>query len=559
MTLYPQRPPALVGAIFTKFLFTMPPKKHTRSKPDDKNTAAPEVHLLPLALIAPDPNNPRQKQDPEKLQELADSIAKFGIIQPITVRPEADGFIVICGHRRREGALLAGEETIPSIVRTGLSAQDILEMQVLENLQREDIDPMDEAAAFQSLMKKKGIDKLASEIGKPKRYVVNRMQLLQLIPVAKFLVSNGALPVGHAMLIAKLDEGTQRKALETISYGHAFDDPELDDQIDLELFEITDTREDLQNWIKNRFKPLGNAPFPLDDETLYPEAGACSNCNHRTLNQNLLFSDLSDQDECTKSDCYRIKEAKYFEARIAQTKVEHGEIKEADVFHYDHTRARVDGKVVQIMKHETPGSVPLLVTEKAGGGLKPGDVVYYVPEEETHDQESDDKPGNYKVAGGGATTSDNRDDNRELFVAKYMELRGTEEMAKKHFNNALKLFLGTRLRQENPEDIQMIGSLLGVQSELLTDTTRRDFLEKRKFKDELVAEIFEQSTIERVLQAAMALFVCDEIDSWLDGDNDFDEDTPAQPLQFDFELPGFLAAMDIHPLGTHVSSIDELK
>ena len=180
-----------------------------------------KIENIKLENIFPSTTNPRKSFDEKGLQELADSITEHGILQPILVRPIPDSFDkdgmsnyeIIYGERRYRASKLAGITTIKAQIEY-MDDDKAFEIQVLENLQREDINPLDEARAFQSLMKKETFNWLASKINKSKKYVLDRVKLLDLCPAALTELENGVLPLGHAVLLSKIDIEKQEKVIK---------------------------------------------------------------------------------------------------------------------------------------------------------------------------------------------------------------------------------------------------------------------------------------------------------------------------------------------------------
>lgn len=177
------------------------------------------VTLLPLHRVEPNPLQPRKDFDPEALQALADSIAEHGLIQPLTVRKAAGGYYqIIAGERRWRAARLAGLEEIPVTV---IEADDkkVMELALVENLQREDLNPMEEAAGFKTLMEEYGLtqDETARRVGKSRPAVANALRLLSLNEEMAELVRNGTLSPGHARALLSLkSEKLQQQAAQRI-------------------------------------------------------------------------------------------------------------------------------------------------------------------------------------------------------------------------------------------------------------------------------------------------------------------------------------------------------
>jgi ParB family chromosome partitioning protein len=155
---------------------------------------------IPIELIRPNPSQPRSHFDPGELDELANSLRQKGVLQPILVRPHGDGdYEIVAGERRWRAAQKAGLAAIPALVRE-LSDVETLEIALIENIQRADLNPIDEAAAYQSLMSlgDSTQEAVAETVGKSRSHVANTLRLLQLPTKVQTLVRAGRLSAGHA-------------------------------------------------------------------------------------------------------------------------------------------------------------------------------------------------------------------------------------------------------------------------------------------------------------------------------------------------------------------------
>jgi len=146
-------------------------------------TTGPGLQELPIAAIRPNPYQPRDRFDEEALGALADSIREVGLLQPVLVRPAGDGFELIAGERRWRAARRAGLQVIPALVRE-TADQHALEQALVENLQRDDLNPLEEAAAYQQMIEDFSMthEQVASTVGKSRAAVTNTVRLLQLPP-----------------------------------------------------------------------------------------------------------------------------------------------------------------------------------------------------------------------------------------------------------------------------------------------------------------------------------------------------------------------------------------
>ena len=176
---------------------------------------------LPISQVETCSSQPRKRFDDESLQELADSISQHGIIQPLTVRKLSSGYYqIIAGERRWRAARLAGLQEVPVIV---IEADDrkAAELAMIENLQREDLNPVEEAAGFQSLIESYHMtqEEAAQRVGKSRSAVTNALRLLGLTPSVRKLVEEGKLSAGHARALVPLSPSLQESAANAIVSG----------------------------------------------------------------------------------------------------------------------------------------------------------------------------------------------------------------------------------------------------------------------------------------------------------------------------------------------------
>lgn len=167
---------------------------------------------LPIHKVEPNPGQPRQDFDEEELQALADSIALHGIVQPLTVRELSGGYYqIIAGERRWRAARIAGLDTVPVVI---IEADDkkVMELALIENLQRQDLNPVEEALGYQALMNEHGLtqEDTATRVGKSRPAVANALRLLNLTPDVLAMVRNGQLTAGHARAILVLKSDKQQ-------------------------------------------------------------------------------------------------------------------------------------------------------------------------------------------------------------------------------------------------------------------------------------------------------------------------------------------------------------
>jgi ParB/RepB/Spo0J family partition protein len=286
---------------------------------------------LRVADIRRSPHNHRRVF--KNLEELGESIRVKGLINPITVRPALfalDGkgkadpakWELVAGERRWRAAELAGVETLPAMVRD-LSDVEIKEIQLIENVQRDDVHQLEEADGYRDLIENHGytVERIAEKTGKSKATIYARLKLCDLAAEAREVFLADRLQPSIALLIARIpDEALQGKALRAV-----LGDPGDDDLDDANLwerphFEVLDDKghtraepipmsvREAAAYIQRKFMlRLEDASFDPANAELVPAAGACNGCVHRTGNQPTLFNDVKGADVCTKPPCYQAK------------------------------------------------------------------------------------------------------------------------------------------------------------------------------------------------------------------------------------------------------------
>jgi ParB family chromosome partitioning protein len=229
--------------------------------------------FLAIDTIHESTTNPRRTFDEAKLNELASSIKHNGLIQPITVRPNNQGFEIVAGARRYRAAQLAELFSVPARI-VEIDDAKALEWQLVENSQRVDVHPYEEAQGFQRLLDIPGYDvsALVEKSGKSASHVYARLSLLQLIPTVAEAFTQERITASHANLIARLPQESQAEAFEQCWRKDWQDkEPHL-----LPAKHVA-------AWIQaNLYLPLADAPFDREDPTLNPAAGACVTCPRRS-------------------------------------------------------------------------------------------------------------------------------------------------------------------------------------------------------------------------------------------------------------------------------------
>jgi ParB family chromosome partitioning protein len=169
---------------------------------------------IPIRDISPNPYQPRGRFDPERMKEIVRSVRERGLVQPILVRVHGDKYQIVAGERRFRAAKEAGLDTVPAVIRE-VGDREMLEIALVENLQREDLNPVDEAEAYRVLSEQFGLtqSEIAEKVGKDRSTVANTVRLLQLPEEIRRHVSRGTLSMGHARPLLALESPEQQRAL----------------------------------------------------------------------------------------------------------------------------------------------------------------------------------------------------------------------------------------------------------------------------------------------------------------------------------------------------------
>jgi ParB family transcriptional regulator, chromosome partitioning protein len=272
-----------------------------------------EYRNLPLAVLQESPTNPRRRFDEKALEELAASVRAQGVLQPLLVRAlDKNQYEIVIGARRFRAAQRAERTEVPVRICDLTDAQCV-EIQLVENIQREGVHPMEEASAFFTLLHTDGLNydvhSLAAKAGKSPAFVAQRLRLADLIPSIADAFLADQIGVGHALEIAKLPREQQQKAFDA-AFRNVWSNGK-DSRVLVPLRDFT-------AWIEqNILLSLDNVPFDKSDATLVPEAGSCAECPKRTGFNTLLFGE-GIHDACSDGTCYQNKLGKFVERQIAE-------------------------------------------------------------------------------------------------------------------------------------------------------------------------------------------------------------------------------------------------
>ena len=192
-----------------------------------------DVLRIPANLIDPNPYQPRMAFDNDSLEELAESVRTFGLIQPISVRKQPDGrYQIISGERRFRACKLAGMDTIPAYIRTA-DDQGMLEMAIVENIQRQDLDPIEVAMSYQRLMDECNLtqERMAKRVGKKRASIANSLRLLKLPTKVQHDLKTGLLSTGHAKVLLSVEDPHIQELLCDLTIKEGLSVRQLEDRI----------------------------------------------------------------------------------------------------------------------------------------------------------------------------------------------------------------------------------------------------------------------------------------------------------------------------------------
>jgi len=277
----------------------------------------PDFKLIPRMDLKTSPTNPRRRINDTTIASLAESIKTQNILEPLIVRQNGKGYEIVCGERRYRAAEVAGVTKLPCLVRQ-LSDEQVLDIQIHENLHREDVHPMDEAYGYQFLKDKLNCDskELAMRVGKSEGFVLNRLKLNSLIKEAQKDIDEGHLPLVYALQIAKYTPDIQQFIYAEVyrtTWGQKGKDyvrfPVKGETIPLKSF---------TEWINtNVHRLLAKAPFDTKAINLREDGMACNKCPERTGAAASLFepNQIGKKDACLNPACYKQKVEKHVQVR----------------------------------------------------------------------------------------------------------------------------------------------------------------------------------------------------------------------------------------------------
>lgn len=280
---------------------------------------------IDVGLLVPSLTNPRKSFG--DLNDLAASIKAQGVLEPLIVRAVGEKFEIIAGERRFKAAKQNGLDKVPCVVHD-LKDEDVLEVQIIENMQRTDLSPMEEAEGYKILHDDKGIsfDDLALRIGKSKNYIYTRLRLLSLIPEARKMLIEGKMPLSYADQLTRVcDAKMQKEIIEELKNDYISDLPTLKRTIDEQYVLV-----------------LKNAPFKTGVVTPGCNLGPCTSCEKRTGADKDLFGEAGKTDSCQDPICWNKRKEAYKKAITEQYALKGIKVltpKESERFQYNKTLA----------------------------------------------------------------------------------------------------------------------------------------------------------------------------------------------------------------------------
>lgn len=269
------------------------------------------LEIISIDKIEISVTNPRKSFENKSFNELVESIKEHGVLQPILVRLNVEGsmwtedYQLVCGERRYRAAKMAGLDVIPAMIQV-LTDDEAFELQIIENLERKDVHPLEESDAFKKMLDsgKYTIADIAAKMAKPESFIVQRLKLVDLIEPIRTDFIAGHLGIGHAILIARCDEFKQL-------------DIHKDSQPYNEHYPTNyGTIHDLKETIEDDSTLLSEAEFSLSDAKL-TDACACDVCPKRSGSNPVLFEDMQ-EDRCFDEVCFKNKTEAFIEIEVAE-------------------------------------------------------------------------------------------------------------------------------------------------------------------------------------------------------------------------------------------------
>lgn len=444
-----------------------------------------DVRAIALSLLIPsstEAQTARRKHfDKGALKQLADSMKSSGVLNPIVARPSGDGFEIVAGERRFQAAKIAGLETVPVSVRE-LTDEQVLEVQLIENLQREGLHELHEAEGYEQL-RKRGMSavEIADKVGKSKEYVFARMKLLALCKEAREAFYDKKLNASTALLIARIPvEKLQKEALKEITKPDHWRGNSMS------------YREAAEHIQKNYMLRLADAPFDTSVDELVKGAKACGVCPKNSNAQPTLFGDVKGGSAgvCTDLGCFRAKCTAAVEVRVKAAKTTGQEViagaAAKKIFPYGTHNAAREGYVALDQKIWTGSS------EKKASTLVEKDVVpilVRVADEDGRDQiievvpQSAIKISKSSISGAGGSSNPQSAAEKkaklETKIRRAIYAKVREKHPSKLGRRELELVAGILLHRLWDDNRKQVAALWMPESEKGSAYEKIDELEKK--------------------------------------------------------------------------------
>ena len=240
-----------------------------------KETKESDIVEIPLTEIRSNPYQPRKEFDEESLKEFAESIKEHGVIQPIIVKKSIKGYELIAGERRTRASKMAGKETIPAIIRD-FNDQQMMEIALIENIQREDLNPIEEAEAFEKIIAETGItqEEAAKKFGKSRSYITNLLGILSLPEKTKKLVTEQKISMGHARALSKLEDPEEIDRLAKLI---------IEDGLSVRNIEKIVSNPDIQKKVKTKKVTTYNPRFTIYESIMREKVGTKVKINNKKI------------------------------------------------------------------------------------------------------------------------------------------------------------------------------------------------------------------------------------------------------------------------------------
>ena len=328
---------------------------------------------IPLSSISESPSNPRKTYNEAALDELASSIQAHGVLQPLLVRPIGNAFEVVFGHRRLRAAERAGVPDVPCRIRE-MSDDEVLECQIIENAQREDVHPYEEALGYKQLIDRGmyDIDQIALKVGKSAKTVQRRLILAKLDPEVATKLRDAGAAIDSLERIAALKPDDQQEVTEW--YLHTAWSRDANS---------------VRNYINNAFiLRLDEAAFNPKDAKLVASAGSCVGCVFNTASQADIFADGDSENSkgrCLNKPCYTTKTNAHIEAIRSAAVKKHGELTDLSI-HYNESKVALPSKSwTECSADDSEAKVGLIVEHWRGSEV--GKIIHFKPTSATRTTE----------------------------------------------------------------------------------------------------------------------------------------------------------------------------